>query len=76
MSKSTWATCPNAWTPASVRPEPFICILSSNPDKSLNAFSNHYEDLRGPRLRELEKPMDKISELQLGQVKANAKELN
>ena len=44
--------------------------------KSLNAFSNHYEDLRGPRLRELEKPMDKISELQLGQGKANAKELN
>ena len=35
--------------------------------KSLNAFSNHYEDLRGPRLRELEKPMEKISELQLGQ---------
>ena len=35
--------------------------------KSLNALSNHYEDLRGPRLRELEKPMEKISELQLGQ---------
>ncbi|MAV95837.1 MAG: recombinase RmuC [Candidatus Marinimicrobia bacterium] len=35
--------------------------------KSLNALSNHYEDLKGPRLRELEKPMEKISELQLGQ---------
>ena len=34
--------------------------------KSLSALSNHYEDLKGPRLRELEKPMDKISELQLG----------
>ena len=37
--------------------------------KSLGALSNHYEDLKGPRLRELEKPMDKISELQLGQDK-------
>ena len=34
--------------------------------KSLNALSNHFEDLKGPRLRELEKPMDKISDLQLG----------
>jgi len=34
--------------------------------KSLSALTNHYEDLRGPRLRELEKPMEKISELQLG----------
>ena len=34
--------------------------------KSLSALTNHYEDLRGPRLRKLEKPMDKISELQLG----------
>ena len=34
--------------------------------KSLSALSNHYEDLKGPRMRELEKPMDKISELQLG----------
>jgi DNA recombination protein RmuC len=34
--------------------------------KSLGALTNHYEDLRGPRLRELEKPMEKISELQLG----------
>ena len=35
-------------------------------NKSLGALTNHYEDLRGPRLRELEKPMEKISELQLG----------
>ena len=35
-------------------------------NKSLSALTNHYEDLKGPRLRELEKPMDKISELQLG----------
>ena len=34
--------------------------------KSLGALTNHYEDLTGPRLRELEKPMEKISELQLG----------
>ena len=34
--------------------------------KSISALTNHYEDLRGPRLRELEKPMDKISDLQLG----------
>ena len=34
--------------------------------KSLGALTNHYEDLKGPRLRELEKPMEKISELQLG----------
>jgi DNA recombination protein RmuC len=33
---------------------------------SLSALTNHYEELRGPRLRGLEKPMDKISELQLG----------
>jgi DNA recombination protein RmuC len=35
-------------------------------NKSIGALTNHYEELRGPRLRELEKPMDKISELQLG----------
>ena len=35
--------------------------------KSLTALSNHYDDLKGPRLRALEKPMDKISDLQLGQ---------
>ena len=34
--------------------------------KSISALTNHYEDLSGPRLRELEKPMDKISDLQLG----------
>ena len=33
---------------------------------SLSALTNHYEELRCPRLRGLEKPMDKISELQLG----------
>jgi len=37
--------------------------------KSLNALSNHYEELKGPRFRELEKPMDKISELELGEKK-------
>ena len=35
-------------------------------NKSIGALANHYEELRGPRLRELEKPMDKINELQLG----------
>jgi DNA recombination protein RmuC len=35
--------------------------------KSLTALSNHYDDLKGPRLRALEKPMEKISDLQLGQ---------
>ena len=34
---------------------------------SLNALNNHYENLRGPRIRELEKPMDKIIELELGE---------
>ena len=34
--------------------------------KSLSALSNHFEDLKGPRLRELEKPMERITELQLG----------
>jgi hypothetical protein len=29
-------------------------------------ISNHYEDLKGPRFRALEKPMDKIKNLQLG----------
>ena len=33
---------------------------------SINSLSNHYEDLTGPRLRALQKPMEKISELQLG----------
>ena len=35
--------------------------------KSLTALSNHYDDLKGPRFRALEKPMEKISDLQLGQ---------
>jgi len=35
--------------------------------KSLGTVSRHYEDLSGPRLRQLEKPMDKIKDLQLGQ---------
>jgi len=34
--------------------------------KSINVISNHYEDLKGPRYRALEKPMNKISKLQLG----------
>ena len=35
--------------------------------KSLAALTNHYDDLKGPRFRALEKPMEKINELQLGQ---------
>ena len=35
--------------------------------KSISALSNHYDDLKGPRFRALEKPMEKINELQLGQ---------
>ena len=34
--------------------------------KSITSLSNHYDDLKGPRLRALEKPMEKITELQLG----------
>lgn len=34
--------------------------------KSLGTVSTHYEDLKGTRLRALEKPMDKIRDLQLG----------
>lgn len=34
--------------------------------KSITSLSNHYDDLKGPRLRALEKPMEKIAELQLG----------
>ena len=34
--------------------------------KTLGTLTTHYEDLRGTRLRALEKPMEKISELQLG----------
>jgi len=35
--------------------------------KTLGTVSNHYEELAGTRRRGLEKPMDKIDELQLGQ---------
>lgn len=35
--------------------------------KSLGTVQKHYEDLSGTRLRQLEKPMDKITDLQLGQ---------
>ena len=35
--------------------------------KSISALINHYDELKGPRFRALEKPMDKINELQLGQ---------
>jgi DNA recombination protein RmuC len=35
--------------------------------KTLGTVSNHYEELAGKRRRGLEKPMDKIDELQLGQ---------
>jgi len=34
--------------------------------KSISTIQNHYDDLSGPRLRQLEKPMDKIKDLQLG----------
>jgi DNA recombination protein RmuC len=34
--------------------------------KTLGTVSNHYEELRGTRLRALEKPMDYIKDLQLG----------
>ena len=34
--------------------------------KTLGTVSTHYEDLSGTRRRALEKPMDKINELQLG----------
>ena len=34
--------------------------------KSISALTNHYDELKGPRFRALEKPMDKINELQLG----------
>ena len=35
--------------------------------KSISALANHYDELKGPRFRALEKPMEKINELQLGQ---------
>ena len=39
--------------------------------KSINALTNHYDELKGPRFRSLEKPMEKINELQLGQDSKN-----
>ncbi|GIT40675.1 MAG: hypothetical protein Ct9H300mP9_5250 [Candidatus Neomarinimicrobiota bacterium] len=32
----------------------------------MGTLTTHYEDLKGTRLRALERPMEKISELQLG----------
>jgi len=29
-------------------------------------LNNHFDDLKGPRIRSLEKPMDKINSLELG----------
>ena len=37
--------------------------------KTLNALGNHYEELQGVRIRELEKPMEKIEDLELGDLK-------
>lgn len=34
--------------------------------KTLASLSNHYDELKGPRLRALEKPMEKIGDLELG----------
>ena len=41
--------------------------------RSITALTNHYDDLKGPRFRALEKPMEKINELQLGQESKNKK---
>ena len=38
-------------------------------NKTLNALGNHYEELQGVRIRELEKPMEKIEDLELGDLK-------
>ena len=35
-------------------------------EKSINALNNHFDELKGPRIRSLEKPMDKINSLELG----------
>jgi DNA recombination protein RmuC len=35
--------------------------------KTISTVSTHYEELSGARSRALEKPMDKITELQMGQ---------
>jgi DNA anti-recombination protein RmuC len=33
--------------------------------KTLGSLSNHYDELIGPRLRAVEKPMEKIEDLEL-----------
>jgi len=33
--------------------------------KSIGTIQKHYDDLSGPRVRQLEKPMDKIIDLEL-----------
>ena len=42
--------------------------------KSIGALTNHYDELNGARLRALEKPMEKINDLQLG-LDENKKEI-
>ena len=37
--------------------------------KTLNSLGNHYEELKGTRIRALEKPMEKIESLELGEGK-------
>ena len=37
--------------------------------KTLNSLGNHYEELKGTRIRALEKPMEKIESLELGEAK-------
>ena len=37
--------------------------------KTLNSLGNHYEELKGTRIRALEKPMEKIESLELGETK-------
>ena len=43
--------------------------------KTLTSLTNHYEDLKGPRLRAVEKPMEKIEDLQLGNFNTKDTEL-
>ena len=37
--------------------------------KSISALINHYDELKGTRIRALEKPMEKIESLELGEGK-------
>ena len=37
--------------------------------KTLNSLGNHYEELKGTRIRALEKPMEKIESLELGEAR-------